>query len=215
MAAIKLVYIPVQARAEAIKLCLAYGKVQYEEVTPQAYFGCGWGEGAKQKTPYGILPLLEVDGKVINQSGSCVRYCAGLANLIPSDAVTAAQCDALFEFSQDMASINPILNMFRGEVFAAKKADFFSKFPDRLTCLALQLDAQPGAFFFGEQPYYCDFGIYHVLCTARLIEPTALEGQESITKFMTAVEDLEGVKEFLATRPRAVDIGTDPKLVPP
>ena len=44
----------------------AAGKLPYQEVAPTVYFGCGWGEGAKDKTPFGGLPILEVDGKVFH-----------------------------------------------------------------------------------------------------------------------------------------------------
>lgn len=138
-AALKLVYFPVQARGEAIRMCLAYGKVPYQEVAPTAYFGCSWREGAKNKTPFGGLPIIEADGKVISQSGSCVRYCAALADLIPSDPIEAAQCDAIFEYSQDLSTLNPIVNVFRGDVFAQKKEEYFSTFPTALERLTKQL----------------------------------------------------------------------------
>ena len=61
-----------------------------------------------------------------------MRYCAGLADLVPTDPIEAAQCDAVFEYSQDLATLNPIVNMFRGDVFAQKKEEYFSTFPKAL-----------------------------------------------------------------------------------
>eukprot|EP00957_Ditylum_brightwellii_P141988 10817403-Ditylum_brightwellii.AAC.1 len=62
-----------------------------------------------------------------------------MANLIPSDQIMAAQCDAVFEASQDFGGINPIVNMFTGDVFQAKKDEFFQTFPSKLAQVAKQL----------------------------------------------------------------------------
>lgn len=59
---IKLVYFPVQAEAEAIRMAFAYGKVQYEDLLPTDHYGVGWMAGAKDKTPFGGLPALQLQG---------------------------------------------------------------------------------------------------------------------------------------------------------
>eukprot|EP00958_Prasinococcus_capsulatus_P012611 scaffold1265_cov366-Prasinococcus_capsulatus_cf.AAC.24 len=146
---------------------------------------------------------MEVDGKticalltfflapqVISQTGSCTRYCAAMANLIPSDQIMAAQCDAVFEASQDFGGINPIVNMFTGDVFQAKKDEFFQTFPSKLAQVCplpfarsletvvivpgVHLTSLPptGPFFLGDKPYYCDFGMYHMLSNVALVEPS-------------------------------------------
>ena len=44
--ALRLVYFPVRAKAECIRMALRYGKVEYEDVSVSDHFGCGWGAGA-------------------------------------------------------------------------------------------------------------------------------------------------------------------------
>ena len=56
--------------------------------------------------------------------------------------------------------------------------------------------------------------VYHAFDIARLLEPRCLDTFPNITAFMVEVEFLPGVKEYLAARPDAVDLGVDPKLVP-
>lgn len=137
-----------------------------------------------------------------------------MASLVPSDALAAARCDAVFEASQEpaLASINPIVNIFKGETFEQKKKEYFETFPSKLANLSRALG--DGPFFFGATPLYCDFGVYHPLSNARLVEPTALDAHPNIVAFMAAFEALPGVAEYLAGRPNCVDIGTAPMLSP-
>jgi hypothetical protein len=57
--------------------------------------------------------------------------------------------------------------------------------------------------------------VYHHLDNTRLLEPTALDAHPNILSFMAEIEKLPGVCEYLAARPKAVDIGTKPMLDPP
>ena len=43
----------------------------------------------------------------------------------PSDAAELAHCDMIHETAQDIAQINPIVNMFSGDTFAGKKSEYF------------------------------------------------------------------------------------------
>lgn len=49
------------------------------------------------------LPLLIIDDKPpLAQSGSIMRYVAGLAGLVPKDPLEAAACDSYFEAAQEL-----------------------------------------------------------------------------------------------------------------
>ena len=84
----------------------------------------------------------------------------------------------------------------------------------RIARLARLLGATDGAFFFGSAPLYCDFGVYHVLSNTALLEPECIDAHPKLREFMFAFEALPGVKQYLAVRPRPVDIGVAPKLEP-
>ena len=63
----------------------------------------------------------EADGsdaaaRYIAQSGACSRAVATLCGLFPSNMAEAAYQDSLFEAGQELATINPIVNVFTGEV---------------------------------------------------------------------------------------------------
>ena len=100
---IQLIYFPVRARAEAIRMCFAYGKVDYEEHSVSSFFsGKSWPE-VKHTLPFDQLPALVVDGQFLCQSGSCTRYAAQVAGCVPSDPFAAAVCDSVFEAAQELA----------------------------------------------------------------------------------------------------------------
>ena len=65
----------------------------------------------------------------LGQSGSINRYLASLVKnkpgFYPSDAAELAYCDMIHETAQDIAQINPIVNMFSGDTFAGKKSEYF------------------------------------------------------------------------------------------
>ena len=48
-------------------------------------------------TPWGRLPILEVDGVVLGQSLAISRYAAKLAGIAGSDALEAAKYDAIVD----------------------------------------------------------------------------------------------------------------------
>lgn len=92
---LKLTYINgVRARAESIRLMFAHKSIPYEqELIEKADM-----PSYKEKLLFNQLPMLQVDGREIVQSGSICRYVAKIAGLVPEDLVEAAQCDSVFEF---------------------------------------------------------------------------------------------------------------------
>jgi hypothetical protein len=66
------------------------------------------------------------------------------------------QCDSVFEAAQELVSANPIVNVYRDQQFAEKKAEYFGMFPAKLANFARLLDA-PGAgpFFLGAVRQLC------------------------------------------------------------
>ena len=200
-------------------MLLEYGGIAYVDESVSDYFGCGWKD-AKPMAPFGQLPLLVVDDEVIAQSGSIVRYCASLTDLLPADAIARAKCDMIYEAAAELTTsgapcnVNPIVNIFKGDDWQAKKEAYFAVAPPKIANLERQYASSSGPFFLGAQAAYCDLGVYHGLSNTLLLEPTALDAHPSLRKMMAAVEELPRIKEYLAARPTPVDIGTAPMLRP-
>lgn len=215
---LELVYFAVRARAEPIRMMLAYGKVSYKDTIAT---GQKWRDDRSAgRFPFGQLPVLFItgtDGKqtAIAQTASIARYVAGLTGLIPTDPVRAAVVDSISEGALELYSVNPIVNIYRGETFTAKKAAYFSEnmWGRRLPNLAKFAPSGSSGFMGSEpKPTYADFILWHAFSNALLLEPKALDGYKDIQVWMDRVAGLPGVKEYLAARPDAVQIGTAPIL---
>ena len=89
-------------RAEVCRLALHLGGVPFEDVrakTPEereAFKNSG-------KAPFGQVPILEVDGKVVAQTGAIARYCGKLGGFYPkNDDFAAAKVDEIIDTATDI-----------------------------------------------------------------------------------------------------------------
>jgi glutathione S-transferase len=234
---LQFIYFAVRARCEAPRMILEYGKIPYTDSSVGGYFGGkSWPEvKAAGLVPFGQLPVLVVSGNdgsaaaaaaaaaaatttLLAQEAAISWYCATLVpGLLPEDPLLRAQCEAIFHAAEELSPSNPVVNVFKGETFAAKKEDYLTNIlPRRLRNFHRLLANSGGPFTMGASPTYADFKLYHHLSNTRLIDATALDqcGDDVIPTFMAAVEGLPGVKEYLERRPAAIDVGTKPMLEP-
>ena len=212
---LELIYFYLRALAEPPQMMMHCAGVKYRYEMAWDYYGKPWSD-AKPEVHFGQLPVLVVNDTVhIWQSGAIVRYLAKLAGFMPGDLVLAAQVDAVFEQTQELFDpLNPTVNVKIGEEHLKFKTMFLSSFPGILENFARQLELnEDGAYFFGSQPYYCDFSAYHHFSLATILQQDILNSFPSILDFMRAVENLPGVKEYLASRPGITGVGIAPKLI--
>eukprot|EP00965_Chrysotila_dentata_P206261 6183451-Pleurochrysis_carterae.AAC.2 len=118
---LQMIYFPVRARQEPILMAFAYAKMPCDVLSPTEFYGKGWGDGAKQETPYGGLPVLLVDGKPLAQSGSILRYAASLAKLVPADPFEAALCDSVAEVCCWQSSASRLADLCVSWVHVSKR----------------------------------------------------------------------------------------------
>lgn len=89
-------------RAEVSRLALHLGQVPFEDVrmkTPEER--AAFKESGK--APFGQVPILEVDGKVIAQTGAIARYCGKLSGHYPrNDDFAAAKIDEIIDTATDI-----------------------------------------------------------------------------------------------------------------
>ena len=76
-------------RGETARLALSLAGIPFED---DRVPGADWPR-RKPSTPFGSLPVLEVDGAIVTQSNGINRYVGKLADLYPSDPWQAALCD--------------------------------------------------------------------------------------------------------------------------
>ncbi|MGB1156438.1 MAG: glutathione S-transferase family protein [Alphaproteobacteria bacterium] len=211
---LRLIYFKMRALAEAAQLVLAATKTPYSYEMAWDYYGQPWSE-AKGRPPFRQLPMLVVDNETeIAQSGAIVRYLAGLTGLQPEDPAQRGDVDAVFEASQEwFAPLNPTINFAVGDDFAAKREAQLPMLHLRLGDFERQLGRFEGPFFFGDSPYYCDFGVFHHVDLAHFFDGDLLSDYPKLRTFMSAVRGLDGVSTYLAERPELIGVGSKPQLV--
>ncbi|CAD0200478.1 unnamed protein product [Chrysodeixis includens] len=89
--------------AEPIRYLLAYGEIKYENV--EINDNIDWVE--EKRFPFGKLPVLEVDKKVLYHSVAISRYVGKLVGLVSADDLEAAELDgvamSLYEYWQKVS----------------------------------------------------------------------------------------------------------------
>ncbi|CAD6209026.1 GSCOCT00003673001.2-RA-CDS [Cotesia congregata] len=114
----KLIYFNARGRAEHIRYIFAHAGVDYiDERVPKER----WPE-VKRSMPYGMLPVLEIDGKPIAQSNAVGRFLARKYGLAGQNEWESMLCDVLVDTLGDLklAIKNPFTN--------TNKSFFLNKF---------------------------------------------------------------------------------------
>src|SRR5215813_13877063 len=101
MSKLKLTYFDFHGgRGELARLALSIAGIPFEDDRAP---GADWPR-RKPSTPFGSLPVLEVDGAIVTQSNGINRYVGKPADLYPSDPWPAALCDEAMEAVEDIIS---------------------------------------------------------------------------------------------------------------
>ncbi len=151
-------------RAEVSRLALHLAGIPFEDVRPSRdEFMTLKGSG---KLPYGQLPVLEVDGQVLAQSGAIARFCGKLAGLYPNeDAMAAARVDELLETATDItAQFGPSMRVKDPDEKAAMRHKLGTEIlPKWLGFLESRLqENDEKAFFVGPQMTIADLVIWRL-----------------------------------------------------
>ncbi|XP_049818818.1 glutathione S-transferase isoform X2 [Aethina tumida] len=112
----KLMYFNARGRAEHIRFIFAYAGIDYDdERIPRER----WPE-VKKRTPFGMLPVLEIDGKPMAQSNAVARYLAKQYGLAGKDEWESLQCDVLVD---TLGDLKQVLAQYRMEQDVIKKEE--------------------------------------------------------------------------------------------
>merc|ERR1739844_454544 len=89
-------------RAEVCRLALHLGKVEFEDKKIKSLDEFKVSGIA----PLGQAPILEVDGKVVAQTGAIARYCGKVSGFYPKDDdFAAAKVDEIIDTATDMTNL--------------------------------------------------------------------------------------------------------------
>ena len=154
-----------------------------------------------------------IDEKIeIWQSNTISRYIAKLTNNIPNNEEMVAYADSIFESAHDLFfPLNPTINVWVGEMHLKNKKNLLDEIlPKAFTNFEKLLSKYEGNFFLGERAFYCDFNVYHHVSLALLLDDKILDNFSKLKKFMSDFEKIQGILDYLESRPKLIGIGTWP-----
>jgi glutathione S-transferase len=161
MAKLKLTYFDFHGgRGEPARLALAMAGIPFED--DRVTFA-DWPR-RKQETPYGAVPLLEVDGKILAQSNAINRYVGKLAGLYPTDPWEAALCDETMEAVEDITNkIAATMFLPDEQKKSERKVLAEGPIPFFLTALGRRLEQHGGRYFAGDRVSVADLKVFMLL----------------------------------------------------
>ena len=203
-----------RALAEAPQMLMSYAGLQYEYLMSWEYFDDEW-ENVKPTIPFKQLPILVVDDEhQIAQSTSIMRFLQKLADIEPQDPIDAAKADVILESAQELfRPLNPTVNFALGEDFESKRKSMLPDLSSRFADLERALLDGGKKFFMGDDPIACDFTAFHHLDLSRQLDPNFLGQFSRLNEFVSDIERIESISNYLNSRPELIDVKTGPKLV--
>ncbi|KAI8521856.1 hypothetical protein Bbelb_016100 [Branchiostoma belcheri] len=144
MPSYKLTYFDGRGRAELCRLLLAAGGIEYEDNRlPQEEW-----PGFQPKTPFGQLPIMEVDGTMLCQSNSVARFLARETGLAGKTSLDQAKVDMIMEGAVPLFQKAGDIMMGEGDEAkkAEKKKDFEENFAPKFFADMEKLAGEKGYF---------------------------------------------------------------------
>lgn len=204
----KLYYFNLRGRAEPIRLLFKAAGVDYED---KRLTGEEWAAmKSAGKAPFGQMPLLEVDGKVIlAQSLAIGRYVANEVGLSPSINMEKAQADMIVDACTDLG-MKVMKSHFESDEARKEQYEKEAKaaIPVFLKYFEDILRSNNGGkgFFVGDKLTYADivpFNLFnHFFAKGKLeCSPEELKDFPLLTEHYNRVANVPNIKKWLEERP--------------
>jgi len=199
---LKLTYFGGRGRAELSRLILAHTGLAYEDVRVE---GKDW-PALKPNTPWGQIPLLEVDGKTtIAQSGTVARFLARIGGIHGSNPLESAQIETLHDAAADVAVLIG-KQRFGSDEDKKKAAEDNAKtnFPTwaRLFERQLKNHNEGKGYFVKDSITYGDIAVFNVFSEVLGFDKDALKDFPTLHAFVDRVGKSEKIAAWIAKRPQ-------------
>ncbi|XP_046829803.1 glutathione S-transferase-like [Vespa crabro] len=198
MPSYKLTYFPVKALAEPIRFIFSYAGVEFEDVR----FNSNDWPKIKPTTPFGQVPMLEVDGKKVNQSTAIARYLAKQHGLAGKNDWEALEIDAIVDTIHDLrAKIAAHHYEQNAEAKAAKLKVAEEVVPFFLERLDNQVKNN-GGYFVGGALSWADFTFVALLDYLNFMSKSnIIEKYDNLKALQEKVLNIPAIKKWVEKHP--------------
>uniref|UniRef100_A0A914EER2 glutathione transferase n=1 Tax=Acrobeloides nanus TaxID=290746 RepID=A0A914EER2_9BILA len=199
----KLMYFPVRGLGEMARLILHYANVPYED----KHISFEEWPNMKTTTPFGQLPILEVDGKPLAQSFAIARFLAREHGLAGKDDWESAQLDAIADFMKDVATecrpyFMALMGRGEGDKDELYNTVFKTSMEKNMPVLEKLLKESGSGFFAKSGVSWVDFYIANFMETFEELGPSVMSAYKDLLKHKETVYALPQLKKYLESRPK-------------
>jgi len=207
-----LLYFPVRARAESIRMLAAYVGFQLAEEIIDMPGSDQWRK-LKPTTPEGTLPLLrlandnlKVTSEELGRSDLMATYIA--ENAAGRTVDTSDEQKQLFKETtvRPLDRPNLFLNVWRISHVESLIPPWLESITAKIRLLENRLLGSTGAFFGGESPGLADFGLFHFKETLDVLLTfygMKFPFDSKWEEWQNAFRRLDGIQDYLNNRPKS------------
>ena len=141
-------------RAEVLRVSLFIGNISFEDVRiSREEFREVILTGKLRNgiiIPFHQLPVLEIDGKIVGQTGAIARFCGKLSGLYPKNDLLAAKVDQIIDTATDITNLVSPTVREKNEIIKKDKREKLSNklLPRWFTYLENILENEKGSTWF-------------------------------------------------------------------
>ena len=196
-----LIYFGARGRAELCRFIFAQAGVEYED---KRVAGEEW-QKLKPNTPYGSLPVLEVDGKMLAGSSTIARYLAEEFGLAGSDAFENAQLDSISGVVEDLGQQLYTIHFEKDEARKAelKKEAEEKHFPRYLGPLSKLVTDNSSGWILGPKLTWADLKVAIAIDMVGSQYPEVLTNFPTLAKLKDTVWKLPNIAKWVTERPES------------
>ncbi|KYN30202.1 Glutathione S-transferase, partial [Trachymyrmex cornetzi] len=202
MPSYKLIYFPITALAEPIRFLFSYAGIEFED---ERFDRNDWAK-LKPTMPFGKVPVLEVDGKKIDQSTAISRYLAKQCGLAGKNDWESLEIDSTVDTIHDVRASIASFHYESNET--AKNEKLKASKETTVPYYLERLDAQVkknGGYFVGGSLTWADLVFVGLLDYLNfMMKEDIVEKYENLKQLQKTVEEVPAIKNWIEKRPPAV-----------